>query len=354
MIETSSTRAIISPLLTPLRDVHEQNVANAFCDNISNHNDPKDGFTLLRHQPDAPGYEFQRLDCIGLSGNNASAEDLRKLAGFVYPEFEQVVDRFAKRKDLLNHAASWLLSGNEMGFLTDHYKSVTGVAVAGGSFLCALYENTPVTPGDIDTNIIVSFFIKYTNLQGFKPTPIILGEIFSQTTFTTPPSPSTRFVIPTELRHEINTESVYYLKTGQIRERIDETQQDESPADSIRKKGRVVILAGSGGRDITVDTHFDRERHLYIPRTTHLGPLAFGTADIISSTPTLEVGLDMSGRRPKTFIRELPPRAPENSFSADSLMQSIAHGMSTPTHRRQYHPSRKSFDKATGKPTAAE
>ena len=328
---------VISPALTPLRDEHEQNVARALMSNISSHNDSIDGFTLLEHNPDL--YSFQRLDCIAMKGKNATADELRSLASFVYPRFEEIIDKFAKRPDLLNHAAYLLLNGGEMGVATDHFKSVIGVAVVGCSFVCALYENTPVTPEDIDINLIVSCFIKYTNLQGFKPTSIVLSEVVSQTTYTLPPSPSNREQIDPEIRQPVNEESMRYRDEGTIEEQEEEPGIEE---ESGAKKGRLTVYAGSGGRDFTVPAHMT-EKHRPVPRTTHMGPMAFGTADMVMSMPTLGVGIDISQRRPKLYIGSLPPRPAQHSFEADALMNSTAHGMSTPTHPRLYHSSRETF-----------
>ncbi len=333
MAEATGYTPVISSEVTPLREAYEDAEAVSLTKNLDGHNDENDGFTLVE-----PGsYDFQRLDCIAVHGKNATAEEIRSLASVVYPATEQVIERFAARKDLLNHAASLLLNGKELAMMTDHYKSVIGIAVAGGAFLCALYENTPVRPEDIEANLFASYFVKYTKLQGAFPTSEVLAGIFSQTTYTLPPSPSVRDVVPKTVRDDVNKASMaQFLSHGE--------NLSEPP------KGRFTMFAGSGSRDVTISSmNHTEDTKRFIPKVTHMGPLAFGTADITMRIPTMAVGIDISSGKPRCFIGEIPPTPFDKTFEADAAMTTIAQQMSRTGHPRIYHPSRHTFYQAIGK-----
>ncbi len=275
--------------------------------NVIGHDDPKDGFKPLPYN--AEDFPYHRPDCVRVSGTNAGAEDIRNLAGVVYPHIEHVIGAYKKRPDLLNHIYDTLDRGDNVGVLTDHI-SVIGVAIAGSALACALYDERLMTPEELRTAIFVSSMIKHTKLLGSMPTVDILAGIYTETFFSLPPSESVRKLeLPKDYRTGFN----------------EVTKADfEEIAD---KKGHMLcMLAGSGSRDRVGTLRFKNKRP-FVERRVFKGPLANGTVDVLRRLYSLPVGLDIRGERPHTYIGKIhqPIKREEQ---AHSMMTDIARGMS--------------------------
>ena len=274
--------------------------------NVSGHEDPRDGFKPLPYN--AVDFPYHRPDCVGITGTNANAEDLRNLAAGIYPEIERVIEAYKKRPDLLNHIYDTLDRGENVGVLTDHI-SVIGVAIAGSALACALYEERLMTPDELRTAIFVSSMIKHTKLLGSMPTVDILAGIYTETFFSLPPSESVRRLeLPKDYRTDFNAAT---------KSDFEEIADQEEPM--------LCMLAGSGSRDRVGTLRFKNRR--VFEKRVFKGPLADGTVDILKRLHPLPVGLDIRAERPHINIGTLH-KPIKSGEQAHSLMAGIAKGMS--------------------------
>lgn len=293
--------------------------------NVIGHDDPKDGFKPLPYN--AVDFPYHRPDCVRVSGTNAGAEDIRNLAGVVYPHIEQVIGAYKKRPDLLNHIYDTLDRGENVGVLTDHI-SVIGVAIAGSALACALYDERLMTPEELRTAIFVSSMIKHTKLLGSMPTVDVLAGIYTETFFSLPPSESVRKLeLPKDYRNDFNnaTKSDFEEIAG-------------------REEPMLCMVAGSGSRDRVGTLRFKNKRPF--EKRVFKGPLANGTVDILRQLYPLPVGLDIRGERPHAYIGRLhQPIVSEEQ--AHGLMTDIARGMSRGLRiNHDYYRTRELFAKA--------
>lgn len=294
-------------------------VAEVLAGRVATHDDARDGFSLLPY--DIERHPFLRPDCIHVAGKNAEPESLHNLASVVYKGTEKVIDNYKKRPDLLNHAYDRLADGDSIASLTDH-RNVIGVAIAGGAFACALYEVHGIKPSDIRAGIYTSAMIKRTQMMGTTATIELLSGVFSDTFFSLPPSKSLReSAIPRDYRLDFNSASIQHFE-----EELD------------GNKPFILMLAGSGMRDLAVTRRFRRQQ-------IFMGPLADGTIDILRKMYTLPNGLDITNETPDHYIDGLhrPISVPQQ---AHDYMAKIAIGMSKASGtKRRYFQSREELEK---------
>jgi hypothetical protein len=315
-----------------------EELASGLLGNVGGHNDPRDGFKPLPYN--VVDYPYHRPDCIRITGTNASAEDLRNLASVVYPHFEQVIDAYKRRPDLLNHIYDTFDHGRNVATVTDHL-SVIGVAVAGGALACALYEERLITPEELKTGIFVSSMIKHTKLLGSMPTVDVLAGIFTETFFSLPPSQSVRESgIPKEYRSDFNEATKNDADEVLNQYNKDELIQEKD--EQSKNKPLLLMVAGSGSRD-RLGTVWLKKRRIF------MGPLANGTVDLLKKPYVLPVGLDIRNERPQTYIGRL--RQPiKTEEQAHGIMAEIATGMSRgPRINRRYYRTRELLANAWAK-----
>lgn len=163
---------------------NELEIARVMTDAVSRHAEiGSDKFSVLEHDPAENPY--QRADCVAALGKAATQHEMMRLAPLVYPEFGDVVDRLIdQRPDMLSASAGALEHGEDITVSTGH-RQIVGVAVIACAYVAALYESGEVNHGDIDTEIIASLMLKYTNVIGVPATPL-LQEVFTATRFVVP------------------------------------------------------------------------------------------------------------------------------------------------------------------------
>jgi hypothetical protein len=308
----------LSPKLKRYNQYSEE-ISNAFAGNINNHDDANDDFATQEFDQEL--FPYQRADCIRVSGTNAGPELLRGLASEIYPNVDPIIDSFKKRPDLLNHIYDKFTSNEKVGLVADHYASVIGVAIAGGSLACAMYEEGYLSPNDLKTGIFVSSMIKRTLLKKELPTVEVMSAVFSEVLFSLPPSESVRdLILPENYRANFNSEI-----------KDDFNGMEDTPM--------LLMLAGSGTRDRLGTLSFNRKR-------IFMGPLANGTIDILRGIYHIGVGIDIKEEKPYTYIDKLH-RPIDSSEEAHLTMHNIATGMSRGLRtRRKYYRTRESYREA--------
>lgn len=314
--------AKLSGELLPYREF-EDLVSTELLKNASSHNDATDGFSPLQHNPDM--YGFQRIDCRRYEGTNASPEKLRETAQLIVPAAEQIIEYLKnERSDLLSHAADRLETDGKLKIVTNH-QNVIGVMIMGGALLCALYEKNYFDSNQIRTGLFVSDMIKYTSLHGIDATVHILGGLITDTFFTIPPSKSIKdTAIPETLRRKVNQVSV-----------TEHAELEDA------KMPLFTILAGSGTRDIFKGRTFGRNRE---PATIHLGPMAFGTGDLLKTSWAIPAGLDMRKSADPAYFYGQMTKPSADPLDQHIVMHEIQEGMSKVTNtRHKYHTERETF-----------
>jgi hypothetical protein len=313
---------VLSPELENKR-IYEPLVAAEMLRNVGTHNNQTDGFSRL--ELDTDKYPFQRIDCRHVIGENATPNKLRETAQLIVPSAEQIIEYLVKeREDLLNHASDKIETEGKLKIVTNH-ENVIGVMVLGGAFLCAMYEKNYFKETDIKTALFVSDMIKFTQLHGMDSTVNILGGLITDTFFTQPPTKSIKNTsIPREVSEKVNEVAV---KEHQELEESDEAL--------------ITIMAGSGTRDVYKGRKFG---NMKTPPTVHMGPIAYGTNDLLKTSWSIPAGLDM--RKPEKqhyFFGKMTKPTSEN-IDSHIVMNEIQEGMTKTTGvLHKYHSERKSF-----------
>lgn len=312
----------MSEELLPYRE-YEDLVSTELLKNASSHKDATDGFSPLLHLPET--YQFQRIDCRRYEGTNATPEKMRETAQLIVPETEQIIEYLKEeRTDLLTHAADKLETSRKLKLVTNH-QNVIGVMVLGGALLCALYEEGYFDKDQIRTALFVSDMIKYTSLHGIDATVNVLGGLITDTFFTLPPSKSIKdTAIPENVRKKVNEVAV---------NEHEELENAEMPL--------FTILAGSGTRDIYKGRSFGKNRN---SRMVHLGPMAYGTGDLLGTSWFIPGGLDMRKRQSPAFFYGRMTKPSSDPLDQHIAMHAIQEGMTEATGiQHKYHTKRESF-----------
>ncbi len=338
---------VFSPNLEHLRPYEEQFNAD-MAKSVGDHKGSRDGFTPLHYSPADPELAFQRIECIRVEGRGANPETFYSLAESIYPNFGILVDYLlTKRADLLNHEADTLSRGLSINSVSEH-SSVNGVAIIGAANICALYEGDFVRYGDIRTEIIVSTMLKNTCLLGSVPAVKILSQAFNSTRFTIPSANSkNKDFLPNDGHKDFNYASTEDIVTPAVPDNLEDSFVEKDEDDSNVEERAVPVfrcLAGSGTRDRRVGRRFGKNAH---PATVYMGPLAYGTVDILKLGYNLPVGLDISGKTPQFYFGQLKPPV-TGDVEPENIMTDIANGMSEASViRRHYCRTRDEFNSVT-------
>ena len=336
---------VFSPDLEHLRP-YEAQFNTDMARSVSDHKGSKDGFTPLEYDSANPELAFQRIDCIRVEGKGASPETFYALAESIYPDFGILVNYLlTKRADLLNHEADTLSRGVSINSVSEH-RNVNGVAIVGAANICALYEGGYVRYGDIRTEIIVSTMLKNTCLLGSVPAVKLLAQAFNSTRFTIPSANSkNKDFLPNGGHKDFNNASTEDITTTVAPDNPEDTFVEKDDDDTDKRVLPIFrCLAGSGTRDKKVGRRFGKNAH---PATIYMGPLAYGTVDLLKLGYNLPVGLDISGKTPEFYFGQLKQPVTEE-VEADNIMTDIANGMSEASIiRRHYCRTRDEFNSAT-------
>ena len=321
MYQVTTKDCVFSPELAKFRNL-ENDLYQTMSDNLSSHNDPRDGFKLLEHNPEA--YPFQRIDCIATNTPGGNSESIRTLAELIYPGAKEVIEYLkTERYDLMAHTADALHQGEIVNIITDH-KAVIGLAVLGCSPIVAMEELNLIDADQYTSELMVSTMIKDATIIGV-PILSATGMIINKTRFSIPSvNIKNREGVDDDLRDAFNKA----------------TKQDMLESESEARdteKGILRMSAGSGSRDYS-----DRKRGK--KRVIHMGPMAYGTEEFIQRGLCLPAGADIDDESPDFFYGSMRRPSIEN-IGGDEIMVSIGNGMQEETGiKRKYHPDRATFD----------
>jgi hypothetical protein len=274
---------------------------------------------------DTDANPFQRMDCVKVTSDGASADQLLGLAGFVYPKIDRLIDHLMQdREPLLDSIVDDFEKSRELTLLTNHL-DVAAIAVAGGSILVALEKSGRIRAQEINTELFVSAMMKRTTLFA-QPTVALITRAFPTLRFSIPSANENNRTIAREVREPFNTAS-----TSDI---------DAHPSD----KPTLRLAAGSSTSDRKAGRKFGA-RSKKNP-TVHMGPMSDGNRALAERSSILGYGLDTGSEEPEFYIGEIIDPSTQQ-LGAHTVMIDIAQGMSTRSgYPRQYHMDRDSFDNA--------
>lgn len=294
---------------------HEPQIAKVMLSAVETHaRHGSDGFSPLPHNTEA--HPFQRADCVAALGKVATKKEMVDLAPLVYPKFEELVDRLVdERNDMLSAAAEVLEQGGDITIATDH-RQIIGVAVGHCALMSALYESGHINHGDVDTEIIVSEMLKYTQILG-TPAVALLQDIFSTTRFVVPAAnKKNKDQLPEGFANSANQASIQHRHLSS-------------------DKPRVTAVAPSGTGDVYSPTRiFGKNKR---KKGYYMAPPSNGTIEeYFINKHVLPMGIDIQEDK-AVYLGRLR-RASEVSLPADVyvMMNEIAEGMSKVSSKKSF------------------
>lgn len=308
----------LNPELAHLR-VHEREVDRVLAGNIGKHT--VNGFGVLDLDPEA--HPFQRMDCVKVTSDGASADELLGLSAFVYPKIDRLVDYLMdERKELLDEIVKHYENYRELNLLTNHL-FIDAIAVAGASMLIGLEKSGRINAKEINTELFVSSMMKRTTLYG-RATVALITQAFPMLRFSIPSNNEKNREIPSYIRGPFNDAS--------------EADIDEEPID----KPTLRLVAGSATSDRKSGRTFGK-RNKQNP-TIHMGPMSDGTKTLAERSKMIGYGLDTKSEEPEFYVSDLIDPSTQE-LGAQTVMVDIARGLSLrSSYPRQYHFTRESFE----------
>jgi hypothetical protein len=291
-------------------------------------------FTEADFDPET--HPAQRMDVIGVEATVSNTTTLRFLVEQAFGEytFQHYVSAFLASKQLLSDSIDLLASGKHVMLGTTHQRT-DDIAAALAAFEVALLEFDTTTKAQYLTNggiyaqLLIGKLITGLNAMGFY-VPELLENIGG--TYYTLPSGETFETsgIPETIRDDYNREILVHM------------EKDES----LSGHGLLRAVALSGSTLVHTSRQFGSNRR---QPQEHAGPIAHGTAVLMSRHHIVPIAMDIIGGRKHPPSLDIFPIV--DGLTDLSEVHEIGHklmrSMTTQTDvEHVYHPTREDFKEA--------